>query len=256
MVVFFYIFLFLFGLTLGSFVAAWISREHRGISIWKGRSACVDCGYALRAIDLIPVLSFLFLKGKCRKCKVNLSRHYIVTEIVMAFIFVFLGVFYQASFDFLPVQFFISVFASVFLVAIFISDFVYQEIPFSFTVFPAVVIFLSNFFVHFLDWKSIVLGSIIATGFFAFQFAFSKGKWTGGGDIAFGFFIGSILGFQKTLLALALAYICGAFVGIFLLLTKKATRKTAIHFGTFLSVATFVSMLWGEKIIRWYLHFL
>jgi leader peptidase (prepilin peptidase)/N-methyltransferase len=249
----FFTLLFLLAISIGSFVAAWVSREHRGLSIWKGRSSCVDCGYALRALDLIPILSFLFLKGKCRKCKVNLSKHYIVIELLMGLLFLFFGVFYKASFDFVPIQFAISLFASVFLIAIFVSDFLYQEIPFSFTIFPAISIFLANFFLHFQDWKSMALGGIIAAGFFAIQFVVSKGKWIGGGDIALGLFMGVLLGFPKTILALALAYICGALLGTFLLLTKKVKGKTEIHFGTFLAVAMFISMLWGERMIAWYL---
>ncbi len=214
----------------------------------------MDCGYALRALDLIPILSFLFLKGKCRKCGESLSRHYIGTELLMGLIFIFLAIFYRASFDFIPTQFAISLFASVFLVAIFVSDFLYQEIPFSFTIFPAISIFLANFFLYFQDWKSMALGGIIAAGFFALQFVVSKGRWIGGGDIALGLFMGIFLGVQKTLIALGLAYMLGAVFALILLATKKVKGKTEIHFGTFLAVAMFISMLLGEKIITWYLH--
>lgn len=253
--IFFLSYIGLIGVFLGSFLSAWVFREHENISICKGRSFCPECKHLLAGFDLVPLFSFLFLQGKCRYCQEQISYRYFFTEFLTGIIFVFLGIFYHASFDFLPVQFFISLFASVFLLAIFISDFLYLEIPFSFTIFPAFLLFISNFFLHFEDWKSLVFGGILGGAFFAFQFLLSKGKWIGGGDIWLGLFMGILLGFQKTLLALSLAYIFGAIVGIFLLLTKNANRKTAIHFGTFLSLATFVAMLWGEKIIRWYLDF-
>lgn len=224
--------------------------------MWAGRSHCVACQYTLRGYDLVPVFSFLFLKGRCRECKTTLSKHYIVTELFTGCIFLFLAFFYQATFIFVPLQFVFSLLASIFLIAVFVSDFLYQEIPFGMTLFPACLLFLLAFGTHMYDWKNMVLGAIIASGFFLFQYLISRGKWIGFGDVALGILMGIILGWQKTLLALCLAYIVGALFGIIILLTKKAKKDTALAFGTFLSVATFVAMLWGEKIIAWYLHLL
>lgn len=106
-----------------------------------------------------------------------------------------------------------------------------------------------------MDWKNMALGAIIASGFFLIQYLLSKGRWIGFGDVIFGLLMGVILGWQKTILALCLAYIVGAVCGAILLLRKKAKKDSALAFGTFLSLATFVAMLWGEKIIAWYLHF-
>ncbi len=256
MMTIFYCFIFLLGLIFGSFVAAWVSRAHHETSIWFGRSHCLYCQYTLQLQDLVPVLSFLILQGKCRKCETPISKHYFFTELLTALMFVFIAYFYQANFLFIPLQFVFALLASIFLIAIFVSDFLYQEIPFGMTMFPALMLGLLAFGSGLMDWKNMLQGAIIASGFFLIQYLISKGKWIGFGDVALGVFIGVILGGQKTLLALALAYMIAAFISLILLATKKFDRKTAVPFGTFLSLSTFVSMLYGEKIITWFLHLL
>ncbi len=256
MILIFFCFLFLLGLIFGSFIAAWVSRAHHETSIWFGRSHCLSCQYTLQVQDLVPVLSFLILQGKCRKCETPISKHYFFTELLTALIFVFLGYFYQASFLFVPSQFIFALLTSIFLIAIFVSDFLYQEIPFGMTGLPSVLLFLFAFGTNIYPWQNMLLGAIIASGFFVLQYIVSKGKWIGFGDVALGILMGVVLGWQKTVFALALAYILGAVVSLILLATKKADRKTALPLGTFLSIATFVAMLYGEKIISWYLKFL
>ncbi len=256
MILIFFCFLFLLGLVFGSFIAAWVSRAHHEMSIWFGRSHCLSCQYTLQLQDLVPVLSFLILQGKCRKCETPISKHYFFTELLTALIFVFLGYFYQASFLFVPSQFIFALLASIFLIAIFVSDFLYQEIPFGMTIFPALMLGLLAFGLGLMDWKNMLQGAIIAAGFFLLQYVISRGRWIGFGDVLLGVFIGFVLGGQKTLLALALAYMSAACISLILLASKKIDRKTAVPFGTFLSISTFAAMLYGEKIITWFLHLL
>lgn len=255
MLTLFYLFLFLLGLALGSFIAAWVWRAHSEMSIWFGRSHCVACQYTLSSRDLVPVLSFLVLKGKCRKCEIPLSKHYIFTELFTGIIFFLLALFYQATFFSVSIEFIFSLFVSLFFIAIFVSDLLYQEIPFGMTILPMCILGLFAFGTGLMDWKDMAQGAIIASGFFSLQYVVSQGKWIGLADIAVGALMGIVLGLQKTLVALALSYMLGAVVSVILLVIKKGGRKTALPLGTFLSFATLVALVYGEKIIAWYLKF-
>ncbi len=252
----FFVIIFLLGLIFGSFIAAWVSRAHREISIWSGRSQCVACNYTLQAIDLIPLVSFLILKGKCRKCSNKISHHYFFTELFFAFGLTFLAWFFDASFFVLSFEFILSGIALFFLTAIFVSDLLYQEIPFSMTLPPAISLFFLSVFWGSGDYSSLILGAIIAGGFFLLQYLVSRGKWIGFGDVALGILMGVILGWQKTLLALFLAYVGGAIVSLILLALKKGNREMRIPFGVFLTTSSFIVLLFGNKIIDWYLKFL
>lgn len=250
------LFFFLLGLIFGSFIAAWISRAHHEVSIWFGRSHCLSCQYTLQVQDLVPVFSFLWLKGKCRKCEAEISKHYFFTELLMGAVFLFLAIFYNTDFLSISPQFIFALLASLFLTAILVSDFLYQEIPFSMIGFPSFVLFLLAVGTHIYPWQNMLFGAIIASGFFVLQYIVSKGKWIGFGDVTLGILMGVILGWQKTLLALFFAYVGGALISLILLALKKGKRDTAMPFGVFLSIATFISLLYGEKLIAWYLHLL
>lgn len=252
----FFIIIFLLGIVFGSFIAAWVSRAHREISVWSGRSGCVSCSYTLQARDLIPVVSFLVLKGKCRNCSNKISSHYFLTELFFGLGLVFLVWFHQAEFFSLSFDFIFQSIVVFFFTAIFVSDFLYQEIPFSMTLVPTFLLFVISLIWGTGDYSSMILGAIIAGGFFLFQYLVSRGKWIGFGDVGIGILLGIVLGWQKTLLALVLAYVGGAIMSLILLGFKKTNKKTALPFGVFLTLATFVAMLWGEKIIDWYLKFL
>jgi len=99
-----------------------------------------------------------------------------------------------------------------------------------------------------------LIGAAIGGGFFLAQFILSRGKWIGGGDIRLGVFMGVILGWQLTLVALFLAYIVGAIISVGLIAAKKKTLASKVPFGTYLTVTTFVSMFWGSQILNWYIH--
>ena len=98
-----------------------------------------------------------------------------------------------------------------------------------------------------------LVSALIAGGFFLLQFLVSKGKWIGGGDIRLGILMGLMLGWPNVLVALFLSYILGSIIGIILILSKKATMKSQIPFGTFLTASTFIALLWGEWILNKYL---
>ena len=144
----------------------------------------------------------------------------------------------------------------VYLVLIFLYDLKYQEIWDRFTLIPAGVLFVISLFFKWHSWFDMLIGVLIGAGFFLLQYLVSKGKWIGGGDIRLGALMGIILGWQNTILALFLAYLIGAIVGLGLIIAKKKNRDSAVPFGTFLVIGTFVAMFWGERIVGWYLTLL
>ena len=143
---------------------------------------------------------------------------------------------------------------------IFLYDLLYQEIWDFSTWYVAGALFVFDLFSLFLFpvvavpfVSSMLFGSLFAGGFFAAQFFVSGGRWIGQGDIGLGVLMGVLLGWEKTLAALFFAYIIGALVGVWLLLTKQKEKGSEIAFGTFLSIATVVMLFYGDMLIDWYL---
>lgn len=241
------IFIFLFGLSVGSFLSAWVYRLKNGKSIVYGRSVCDHCTYVLKWYDLVPVLSFGYLRGKCRQCQKKISLQYPWVELVTGILFVFVVALNFSRAEGLSVWFIAyHLLAVFFLEAVFLFDLLYGEIPLRFTVFPAVIFVVLSFFLH--SSFSVVLGALVGALFFAVQFFVSKGKWVGSGDIGMGVLLGSIVGWPLVFLTLLLAYVGGTLFFLPFLILKKMNKKSKIPLGTFLSVATFFAMMWGEKI--------
>lgn len=248
--------MFVFGVCIGSFLNCFIYRLENKKTL-KGRSFCPKCKHILNWMDLIPVLSFLFLAGKCRYCKKKISWQYPAVEILTGIIFVLVfsainGPAFGWNFFNLIFWFYI---ASV-LIIIFIYDLKHYEIPDK-VLFPSIfVAILYNLFFNFDNILNNLLAVLVGAGFFFLIWFFSKGKWMGFGDVKFAILMGLLLGFSKTLLALFLAFLLGAIIGIILMTLEKKKLKSEIPFGPFLISGTFLALFFGEKIINWYLNFL
>lgn len=253
---FVYIIVFFLGLGLGSFLNSWIWRIHENIKIGKSRSICPNCRRQLAWYENIPVFSYLVLLGKCRTCKNPIPKHFIFVEIITALIFVLVAWQNLKNPIILPAIFFRDIIFSVLLVIIFVYDWLYQEILPQVIWLGALVGLFFNFYFSQISLISMLIGSIFIGGFFLLQFIISKGKWIGGGDVRVGFMIGIWLGWPAAVVALFLSYISGAIVGLWLIFSKKKQFDNAVPFGTFLALGTFVSILWGNQIVGWYLKFL
>lgn len=248
---------FLMGLVIGSFLNAYEYRLAHGTSIARDRSGkaarsrCPHCGHMLAATELIPVFSYILLGGKCKSCKKSISLQYPLVELATAFVCAIAVWHFGAS----SAGIVASLYGSI-LVFIFLYDLKHQLILDRVTV-PAIVVaaILSLTVLQYSLW-AIVLGSAIGGGFFLLQYVISRGTWIGGGDIRLGVLMGCMLGWQQTVLALILAYIVGAITGVILIASRKMNRKSHLAFGTFLSAATFISLLWGNALIEWYIDFL
>lgn len=234
-----------------------IFRSHEGGSVVNGRSKCRQCKEIIKAKDLIPVWSYLWLKGRCRNCQSSISWQYPVVEMTTGVLFFLVALNYLLDGDQLLGTGLWTVirdwvFVS-FLIIIFVYDLRHMLILDVFTLPAMIFAFIVHILIGSLSIETMLIGGGILGFFFWIQFFVSKGQWVGGGDIRMGALMGIMLGIQQGLFALFLAYLLGAIVGVFLLSTGKANRKTPIPFGTFLSIAAVVSILVGQPMVDWYL---
>jgi leader peptidase (prepilin peptidase) / N-methyltransferase len=247
-----YFFVFLLGLFLGSYLNSWMWRVKEGKYQFLGRSICVHCSRALPWYENIPLISFIFLKGKCRTCHGSIPWSYFFVELCTAIIFVIVasvGINGNSS----SIEIFRNLFFSALLVVTFFYDLKYQLILPGVMWLGSIVGLFINIKYLSLDPYNLVFGAVIGGGFFWAQYLVSRGRWIGGGDVRLGVMMGLWLGWQNVLLAMFIGYISGAVIGVALLLLKKKEMSSAIPFGTFLSLGTFVALLWGSEIIKWYL---
>jgi prepilin signal peptidase PulO-like enzyme (type II secretory pathway) len=246
-------FIFAFGAVIGSFVNAVLWRLRTGESFVTGRSYCPHCRHALSALDLIPALSYLLLKGKCRYCRKGIHPQYLIVELVMGVLFLLAargqGFGFGGPLPFMRVLFAWAVIAV--MVIVFVYDLRYMLILRKVTLPSTVLAVLAGLALGKGVW-GLVAAMAVGAGFFYAQFLLSKGRWIGGGDIDLGLLMGAILGWPGIVVALMIAYVSGAFFGLALLATGRKTWQSQIPFGTFLSAATVVTLLWGDGIVRWY----
>lgn len=239
---------FILGTALGSFCNVVIYRLHAGGSPVRGRSYCPHCKHTLAPADLVPVLSFLLLRGKCRYCGGAISAQYPLVEIAMG-IATALMVF---RFGITAASAAGIVLAGMLLI-IFVYDLKHQLILDRVSI-PAMVVGIAASIALHRPFLSILVGGILGAAFFLVQYLLSKGRWIGGGDIRLGAVLGLALGWPLVAVAMVIAYLSGAAVAVVLIISRKRTLKSMVPFGTFLSAAGVVTYLWGDAILAWYLH--
>lgn len=256
--------LFITGLFVGSFLNVVIDRIPRKETVVKGRSYCEFCKKELKWYDLIPLLSFIFLKGKCRYCHTKLSFFYPAIEISTGILFLLTYFFAIFNFQFLiSNEYFnalifnpkslISLAYYLFIVSsfiiIFFEDLKYGVIPDK-IVFPAITVSLVYLF--FFNQQSLIINLFSGLGaflFFLVLYLATKGKGMGFGDVKLVLLLGFILGFPGILLALYMAFLTGAFVGLILIIwKKKSSIKDTISFGPFLIGTSLISLFWGGQL--------
>ena len=254
-------FVFIFGLFVGSFLNVVVYRLHREESFIKGFSKCLFCGHRLYPKDLVPLFSFLFLRGKCRYCRHKIAKQYFLMELATAFGFTLITLVLWKTTDSQMILSNISnilVFKTLawwlffsYLLIIFVYDLKYYLILDHVTIPAIIIFFVINLFLGF-SWATLLIGALVGGGFFFLQFIISNGKWIGGGDIRLGLLMGAILGWPQVLTALFVAYLLGSLFAVGLLVSGKKHWGDKLPFGTFLSLATVIVMLYGEILIKWY----
>lgn len=241
-------FLFFVGACVGSFLNVVVLRLHRGESL-MGRSHCSDCGAQLAWYHNVPILSFVWLRGRCAFCGVHIAWQYPLVEVATAILFA-LGGWLLLGDLFRLIVYLITV---SFAVALFTFDFLYSELPDELTLSGASVMVLLQVGLG-MNLLHLLIAALVPAGFFALQYVLSRGRWIGGGDIRLGLFMGVALGWPMVLVALVLAYVVGAACALLLVGFKQRRWGSQIPFGTFLTAATVVVFLWGEPLTDWYVR--
>lgn len=254
--------LFIVGLCLGSFVNAAVWRIKHKKDMLLERSECTKCHYKLAWYDLIPVLSWVFLKGKCRKCHKPISPQYPLVELAVGAFFVASLAFWPYGFDTVNhlLQFAIWLSAGVALAILFVYDLRWLILP-DRVVFPLIGLGAAMATLFAIQADSIsyfmfsLLGSVaILSGFYFLLYVISKGKWVGFGDIKLGLGLALLLAdWQLALLAFFLANLIGTLVFAPALSTGKIKRTSHIPFGPFLIAGFVIAGLFGHEIIQWYM---
>jgi prepilin signal peptidase PulO-like enzyme (type II secretory pathway) len=240
----------LFGLCIGSFLNVCVYRIPIGMKVYEGRSICPCCRSGLHALDLIPVVSYIILRGKCRHCGCHISPIYPIVELLTGLLFVAAFYFYGLSLQTLLVW----VLSSVLVVASFI-DIHTLEIPDGVSLWIAAV-GIASFFVPDLVWWQRLLGSLVAASPLLIILLVSKGNAMGMGDIKLMAAVGLILGYKLSLFALFSATVFGAVIGLLLIILKKKGKRDEIPFVPMLSFGILFALFFGNDIISWYLSLL
>ncbi|MCM3122584.1 MULTISPECIES: A24 family peptidase [Bacillaceae] len=245
-----YIFLFSYGLLLGSFYNVVGLRVPEGKSIVAPRSSCPKCGHQLMALELIPVLSYLFQRGKCRQCKVGISPVYPFFELLTGLLFAGAFLLKGWNYELLIALTLISLF-----IIITVSDLAYMIIPDRVLLVFAGIFALERIYQPLMPWWASLIGA--AAGFILLLLiAFASKGGMGGGDIKLFALIGFAVGFKSMLLSFFFSTFFGAFFGIIGLLFGLVKKKQPIPFGPFIGIGTLTAYFFGEKIIDWYLNLL
>lgn len=250
--VFLYVIVFLYGITIGSFLNVLIFRLPRKENIVTTRSHCMSCGYQLKWYDLIPLFSYLALGGKCRKCKARLSVQYPLIEGLNGALYLVVYARYGISIE--PLLY--CLLASA-LLALSVIDLRTYEIPQGFQYF---ILVLGAVYVIFdrANWLEHVIGFFAVSGFlYVLVIVIDKIAHVdamGWGDVKLMATCGLLLGWKQILLAFMLGCILGSV--IHLLRMWLSGQDHVLAFGPYLAAGVMLSALWGERMIAWYLGML
>ena len=227
------------------------------MSLAKPASHCTTCDYTLKWYDNIPVLSYIFLGGKCRKCGQKISPRYMIVELANAILWVLsVHIFWKEN----PVMAVISAIVMSCLICIFFIDLDCMLIFNRFLVIIGVLGIVSIFFDNYLYWYDHLIGAAVFGGFFLLIYYMAiwilKREGMGFGDVKFAFVAGLLLGWQKMLFAMIIASISASIILVIVKRRNGDEDGKEYPFGPFISVGVATSMLVGEPIITWYLSLL
>ena len=275
------IFIGIFGVIFGSFINALVWRlrkqdefendpkstshtkhskhSHDKYSIVNGRSMCPNCGHALAARDLVPILSWISLRGRCRYCHKSISWQYPLVELITGLLFV-------ASYALWPYEivgflgamlFGVWLIMIVIFVALIIYDIRWQELPNQLTYILLALSFIWVAVITFQDGKTVAFQSVFAGaiifGLFWTLHTVSKGAWIGGGDVKIAPTLGVLAGSPvKALMVIFIASLVGTLSALPSIVKDKKALKAHVPFGPALIIAACIVFMYGDKIISWY----
>lgn len=256
--------LFFLGLCAGSFVNALVWRLHEGKNWISGRSQCPNCDHPLSVRDLLPVVSWLSLKGRCRYCQAPIANHYPLIELLG-------GVWFASSFAAWPnlsshgqLTLLITwLIVSVGLLALLLYDHLWMILP-SKIIYSSLLFAVAGRLAYIFGWSGQVshglamwaLSVLIASGIFFVLHEVSHGQWIGFGDVRLGLVTGTVLASPSlSTLMIFISSLIGVLAALPALFRRRRTLNERLPFGPFLIFATYITVLWGTRILDWYYHF-
>ncbi|WP_342432472.1 prepilin peptidase [Neobacillus sp. FSL H8-0543] len=244
------VFLFVYGLVLGSFFNVVGLRVPLKQSIVSPRSACPTCGHQLKPYELIPVISYLLQGGKCRGCQSRISPIYPFFELLTGILFATSPLVIGWSSELVIALTLISMF-----MIIIVSDIHYMLIPDKILIWFAGIFLLERIFLPLTPWWDSLLGAVTGFVLLLIVALVSKGGM-GMGDVKLYALLGFVLGFKLVLLSFFLSTLFGAVIGGLALLFKIVKRRQPIPFGPFIAAGTLTAYYWGSDLIYIYVQFL
>jgi leader peptidase (prepilin peptidase)/N-methyltransferase len=244
------LFMFLLGLIIGSFLNVVIYRLPKEESIIYPASHCTDCGHQLSALELIPVFSYIFLRGKCKDCRGKISIRYPIIELFTGIIFI-INYIYLSDLIILSVG---LIFSSL-LIVLTMIDFDHQILPDKLTLGGLGVGLTFSLFRNDISFL-FSLSGVIAAGGLLFVIAYLSKGGMGGGDIKMMAMVGSFSGPISAVSSIFLGAVIALIAHLPGIVSGKTGMKTKLPFGPFLALASFLFWIWSDKIFGWYLSFL
>ena len=245
----------LVGLAVGSFLNVCIDRLPRGQSIVAAPSHCEACGRPLAPVDLVPVFSFLWMRGRCRYCSARIPRRLLFVELATGVLFAFVAFRYGVTAQAGVLLAFVSVLALIFVVDL------ERSLILDKVIYPSIVVALLA-----VPWGPVghdatiqgayfdaLKGFLLSGGVLFAIYMFARGGF-GAGDVKLGALLGIMMGFIPVIVALQISFVVGGVVAVALLALRLRRRRDYIPFGPFLAGAGMVSLFWGQAIFDWYQH--
>ena len=239
-----YITVFLFGIVIGSFLNVCIYRIPKKENIVKIRSHCMECNYQLRWYDLVPLFSYIFIGGRCRKCKTKLSLQYPLIEGLNGLLYVLVVAICGLTIESLLYCLMFSA-----LLTLSVIDFRTFEIPLEINLF-ILTLGLIRVALDYKNFLNYLIGFLSVSGFLYILFLITKGRGIGGGDIKLMAVSGLLLGWKLNILAFALGCIIGSVIHIIRMKVTKTEHVLAL--GPYLSIGIMIATLWGNDLLQWY----
>ncbi|HGG0415519.1 TPA: A24 family peptidase [Clostridium sporogenes] len=240
------------GIIIGSFLNVCIYRIPKGESIIYPPSYCEKCGVNIKLYDLIPVISYMILRGKCRCCKSKISLRDPLIELITGILFLSIYYLCGLNLNFIKYIIFVSFIIIIGLIDLDTTD-VYSKTTISAMIIGVIYILVEKFYfgygiktyIYAVVLCTIVIGTIILT---------TKGM--GSGDLDIYIVVSLFLGFKITALTIFFSFVFGALIGILLIVSKRKSRKDYIPFGPFIAIASIFSILFGDKVFLFYVSFI
>ena len=240
-----YLITFLFGIVIGSFLNVCIYRIPKKEDIVRTRSHCMSCGYQLKWYDMFPVISYVALGGRCRKCKVRLSVQYPLIEALNGVAYVLVLLVKGVSVESLLYCLLFSA-----LLVLSIIDFRTYEIPLGINLF-ILALGLVRLIADFTNWTEYLIGLVAVSAVLAILYYATKGRAIGGGDVKLMAACGLLLGWKLIILAFLLGCILGSVIHVIRMKVSGESRVLAM--GPYLSMGVFIAAMWGDQMLQWYL---